>query len=105
MIIGRTANLRTEMLDFRGFDSNIILVVRGGILMSIGSSLEILSQRILVWRLGVHAVLVDVEVQPDVLRPRHRLSLASSYKHTHKHNNDDTRMIIMMMIILMMPID
>ena len=31
-----TANLRTNMMDFRGFDSSIILILRGGILMSIG---------------------------------------------------------------------
>ena len=31
-----TANLRTKILDFRGFDSSIILMSRGGILMSIG---------------------------------------------------------------------
>ena len=30
------ANLCTKILDFRGFDSNIILILRGGILMSIG---------------------------------------------------------------------
>ena len=32
-----TANLRTEILDFGGFDSSIILIMRGGILMSIGN--------------------------------------------------------------------
>ena len=32
-----TANLRTQILDFRGFDSNIILILRAGILMSIGN--------------------------------------------------------------------
>ena len=42
------ANLRTKILDFRGFDSSIILIIRGGSLMSIGSSPEVLSQRILV---------------------------------------------------------
>ena len=31
-----SANLRTKILDFRGFDSSRILVLRGGILMSIG---------------------------------------------------------------------
>ena len=43
-----TANIRTRILDFRGFDSSRILMLRGGILMSIGSSPEMLSQRILV---------------------------------------------------------
>ena len=31
------ANLRTKILDFRGFDSNGVLILRGGILKSIGS--------------------------------------------------------------------
>ena len=34
-----TANLRTKIMDFRGFDSSIILILWDGILMSIGSSL------------------------------------------------------------------
>ena len=45
-----TANLRTKILDFRGFDSSRILILRGGILMSIGSLPESLSQAILVGR-------------------------------------------------------
>ena len=57
-----TANLRTKTLDFRGFDSHIILSLSGGILMSIGNFPEMLSQRIsvgiiLVWRLGVNGAL------------------------------------------------
>ena len=32
---GGAANLRTRILDSRGFDSSIILILRGGILMSI----------------------------------------------------------------------
>ena len=35
--VPHTANLCTKILDFRGFDSSIILIVRGGILMSIGN--------------------------------------------------------------------
>ena len=42
-----TANLRTKILDFRGFDSNIILVLRGGILMSIGYFPEVVESTIL----------------------------------------------------------
>ena len=45
-----TVNLRTKILDFRGFDSSRILIVRGGILMSIGNFPESLSQAILVGR-------------------------------------------------------
>ena len=52
------ANLRTKILDFRGFDSSRILILRGGILMSIGNISEIMIQAILVGiilvgRLGV----------------------------------------------------
>ena len=42
-----TANLRAKILDFRGFDSSIILVLGGGLLMSIGTILESLNQAIL----------------------------------------------------------
>ena len=61
--IGRIPNLRpisrnTNIMDFRGFDSNIILILRGGMLMSVGDFPESLSQAILVGimlvgRLGV----------------------------------------------------
>ena len=34
------ANIRTKILDFRGFDASIISLSRGGILMSIGKFLE-----------------------------------------------------------------
>ena len=54
-----TANLCTKILDFRGFDSSIILMLRGGIPRPIGNFPEVLSQRILagrffVGRFGVH---------------------------------------------------
>ena len=42
-----TANLRTKILYFRGFDSNIISISRGGILRSVGTFLEDLSQQII----------------------------------------------------------
>ena len=48
----RTANLRTKIPDFRGFDSSRILILRGGILMSMGNSLERLSQAILAGNLS-----------------------------------------------------
>ena len=41
-----TANLRTNIVDFRGFDSSIILILRGGILMSVGDFPESFSQAI-----------------------------------------------------------
>ena len=43
-----TTSLRTKILDFRGFDSSIILKLRGGILMSTGNIPEIVSQQIFV---------------------------------------------------------
>ena len=53
-----TANLPTNIMEFRGFDSSITLILRSGILMSIGNFPESLSQAILagimlVGRLGV----------------------------------------------------
>ena len=44
----RTANLRTNMMDFRGFDSCVISMLRGGILMSTGDFPEDSSQEMLV---------------------------------------------------------
>ena len=48
VVAAATANLRTKIMDFRGFYSSIILMLRGGILMSIGNFLVTLSQAILV---------------------------------------------------------
>ena len=53
-----TANLRTNIMGFRGVDSSIILILRGGIPRPIGNFSESLSQSILVGiilvgRLGV----------------------------------------------------
>ena len=42
------ANLRTNIMDFRGFDSSIILILRGGIPRPMGNFPESLSQAILV---------------------------------------------------------
>ena len=42
----RTANLRTNIMDFTGFDSSIILILSGGILMSTGDFQENSSQAI-----------------------------------------------------------
>ena len=57
------ANLPTKIQDFRGFDSSIILTLRGGILMSIGNSPDILSQLILVGRFLVEGLR---ELWPDL---------------------------------------
>ena len=53
-----TANPPTNIADFRGFDSSVILILRGGIPRPIGDFPEGLSQAMLVWimlvgRLGV----------------------------------------------------
>ena len=42
-----TPSLPTNIVDFRGFDSSIILILRDGILMSIGDFPESLSQAML----------------------------------------------------------
>ena len=47
IMTNNTANLRTNIVDFRGVDASIILIIRGGILMSIGDFPESLSQAIL----------------------------------------------------------
>ena len=57
-----TANLPTNIMDFRGFDSGIILIFRGRIPRPIGDFLESLSRAILVGimlvgRLGIVPVL------------------------------------------------
>ena len=43
-----TANLRTNIMDFRGFESSIIIILRGGILRPTGDFPESLGQAILV---------------------------------------------------------
>ena len=58
-----TANLRTIIMDLGGFDSSMILILRVGILMSIGDFPESLRQAILVGimllgKLGVYYTMV-----------------------------------------------
>ena len=84
----RTANLSTNIVDFRGFDSSIILIQRGGILMSIGNFLESLSQAMLVeimlvGRLGVMAAMrmIVAIVATETLLPCHRRYLYCCYLH------------------------
>ena len=59
-----TANLRTSttILDFRGFDSSEILILRSGILAPIGDFPESLSQAILVGIVLVGRLCVDEAV-------------------------------------------
>ena len=54
-----TANLRTEIMDFRGFDSSRILMLRGGIPRPIGDFPESVSQAILVGIILVGRLGVD----------------------------------------------
>ena len=61
-----TANLCANIIDFGGFDSNIILILSGSIARPIGNFPESLSQAILVGiilvvRLGVNAVLAATD--------------------------------------------
>ena len=56
----RSTNLPTKILDLRGFDSSIISMLRGGILMSIGNFPESLSQAILVGTMLVGRLTVII---------------------------------------------
>ena len=70
-----TANLRTKILDFRGFGSIRILILRGGILMSIGDFPEMWSQRVF-----VGTVLVGrLGVCPGIAIPKVRIQDISNY--------------------------
>ena len=60
--VTHTANLHAKILDFGGFDSNRILMLRGGILMSVGILLEVLNQRILVGIILVGRLGVPIEI-------------------------------------------
>ena len=63
-----TPNLPTNIADFRGFDSSMLLLLNGGILMSIGDSPEILSQAMLVGIMLVGKLGVKVWELPYVPR-------------------------------------
>ena len=64
-----TANLRTKILDFRGFDSSRILILRGGIPRPTGNFPETWSQQILVGRFLVERLGASLGfVLPEVLR-------------------------------------
>ena len=63
-------NLPTNIVDFRGFDSSIILIERGGIPKSIGISSS-LTQAMLVGTMLVGTMLVG-RLGVDGSRPRSR---------------------------------
>ena len=61
------ANLPTNIADARGFDSRIILIPRGGILVSIGNFQEDLSQAMLVGVMSVGRLgVVYYIIQPAI---------------------------------------
>ena len=77
------ANHPTKILDFRGFDSSIILISRGGILMSPGDFPESLSQAILVGiilvrRFGVLKLLKTQRLVQGGAKPAPRSAEAGS---------------------------
>ena len=62
--VSTTANLPTNIIEFTGFDSSIMLCLRAGILRPMGNFPESLSQAILagimlVWRLGIRPIRVS----------------------------------------------
>ena len=66
---GYTANLRTNVMDFRGLNSSMILIIRGGIPMPKGDFPESLSQAIilvvgimLVGRLGASWLVIRLRL-------------------------------------------
>ena len=65
--IRSTPNLPTNIVDFSGFDSSIILIFRGGIPMPIGDFPESLSQAMLVGVMLVRRLGVFRKLQPSVL--------------------------------------
>ena len=72
LILHATANPRTNIMDFRWFDSSIILILRGGIRRPIGNFLESLSQAMLVGvmlvgRLGACFILVETCFWPTLV--------------------------------------
>ena len=80
-----TANLIIKILDFRGFDSSRILILRGGILTSIGDFLESLRQAILagiilVRRLAVLTGCLALRSPRAASAALHSLAASSLYR-------------------------
>ena len=91
-----TANLRTKIIDFRRFDSSIILILRGGIPRPIGNLLESLSQailagRVLVGRLGMRRGTPELRpplyiyIYIYIYICIHTYTYTHTYTHTHTH--------------------
>ena len=68
LVLNTPNNPPTNIVGFRGLDSSMILILRGGILRHIGHFPESLSQAILVGimlvgRSGVHGTLISLDLR------------------------------------------
>ena len=82
------AQLPTNIVDFTGFDSSIILIQRGGILMSIGNLPESLSQAMLVGTMlvgGLGVLLLYIYIYIYIYRERERCICV--YIYIYIYNN------------------
>ena len=102
---GRTANLRPKILDFKGFDSSIILILRGGLFVSVGNFPEIRSQTILagiilVGRLGVHLCMFSrkqnvhkIEANNEITTNKSNTTTKDVTKTTQQQRNSNQTII------------
>ena len=73
-----TVTLHTDIMDFIGFDSSTILILRGGIPRPMGKLPESLSQAILVGimlvgRFGVSLLIITSDLETNEVDPRSHL--------------------------------
>ena len=87
------ADLRTNVLDFRGFDSSIILVLRGGSPRPIWNFLESLSQAILVGIMLVRRLAVQASCCPSYCAEVCATQLCAGEEHTGALAADSHTMI------------
>ena len=91
-----TANLRTTILDVRGFYSNTTVILRHGILISMGISPEVLSQHILV---GI--VLVErLGVWHDKSVRRWVPCGMSYYYHYYSHDHELLSLLLLVLLLI-----
>ena len=75
-----TANLPTNIVDFKGLDSSIVLIQRGGILMSIGDFPESLSRAMLVGIILVRGLGARSEQTANIIQFKsHNGNTVSAY--------------------------
>ena len=77
----RTANLPAKILDFRGFDSSRLIILSGGILMSIGSFPELSSQQLLVGIILVGRLGVSIHMHDHAATISTSLTFCSTARH------------------------